>query len=98
MTTRKIGTASAPLPAGAGDAALLSAINDILVPAADWFQPDLVLVSAGFDAHQFDLALNATFAGFGALTGVVQGIADRHCEGRLAFVLEEGYHLEALAG
>ncbi len=87
-----------PLPAGAGDAALISAFNDILVPAADWFQPDLVLVSAGFDAHQFDLALNATFAGFGALTGVVQGIADRHCEGRLTFVLEGGYHLEALAG
>ena len=87
-----------PLPAGAGDAALLNAFNEILVPAADWFQPDLVLVSAGFDAHHLDLALNATFEGFGALTGVVQGIADRHCDGRLAFVLEGGYHLEALAG
>lgn len=86
-----------PLPGGSGDAALLHAFTDILVPAADWFQPDLVLVSAGFDPHRLDLSMNATYAGFGALTGIVRDIAERHCEGRLAFVLEGGYHLDSLA-
>lgn len=90
-------TINVPLPGGAGDLALLMAFREILVPAADWFRPDLVLVSAGFDPHRLDLALNASYAGFQALTGVVQGIAERHCDGRLALVLEGGYHTESLS-
>ncbi len=89
-------TVNVPLPEAAGDKALLQAFREILVPAADWFQPDLVLVSAGFDAHRFDQALNVTYQGFAALTGIVQDIADRHCQGRLALILEGGYHLESL--
>lgn len=91
-------TVNVPLPGGAGDVAMLKAFREILVPAADFFRPDLVLVSAGFDPHRLDLALNMSFDGFGALAGVVQSIADRHCDGRLALVLEGGYHLESLAG
>ena len=90
-------TINVPLPGGAGDAAMLKAFRDILVPAADFFRPDLVLVSAGFDPHRFDLALNVSYEGFAAMTGIVQGIADRHCSGRLAVVLEGGYQLEALS-
>jgi len=90
-------TVNVPLPEGAGDKAMLKAFRDILVPAADWFQPDLVLVSAGFDAHRFDQSLNVTYQGFAALTGIVQDIADRHCEGRLALILEGGYHLDSLS-
>ena len=90
-------TVNVPLPEDAGDIAFEKAFRDILVPAADWFEPDLVLVSAGFDPHRFDLALNLTYDGFAALTGIVQGIADKHCQGRLAFVLEGGYNLESLA-
>lgn len=90
-------TVNVPLPPGSGDTAMLKAFREILVPAADWFRPDLVLVSAGFDAHRLDLALNMTYEGFGALTGVVRDIAERHCGGRLAFVLEGGYHTESLA-
>lgn len=90
-------TINVPLPADAGDLALEKAFNDILVPAADWFKPDLVLVSAGFDPHRFDLALNVTYDGFAALTGIMQDIAEMHCQGRLAFVLEGGYHLESLS-
>lgn len=90
-------TVNVPLPAGAGDVAMVNAFREILVPAADWFRPDLVLVSAGFDAHRLDLALNMSYAGFGALTAIVQEIAARHCDGRLAFVLEGGYHTESLA-
>jgi len=85
------------LPEGSGDLALLEAFETILVPAAQWFKPDLILVSAGFDPHRLDLAMNVSYDGFSALTGVVQSLADRLCEGRLAFVLEGGYHLESLA-
>ncbi len=90
-------TVNVPLPGGAVDLALLKAFREILVPAADWFRPDLVLVSAGFDPHRLDSSLNASAAGFAALTGVVQEIADAHCAGRLALVLEGGYNTESLA-
>lgn len=90
-------TINVPLPEGTGDIAMLKAFREILVPAADWFGPDLVLVSAGFDPHRLDLALNLSYDGFAAITEVVQELVDRHCPGRLAFVLEGGYHLDSLA-
>lgn len=90
-------TINVPLPGGTGDPAMVKAFREILVPAADSFRPDLVLVSAGFDAHRLDLTLNLSYDGFGALTGIVQDIADRHCDGRLAMVLEGGYHQHSLA-
>lgn len=86
-----------PMAGGAGDAAYLKALREILVPAADHFKPDLILVSAGFDAHSFDLALNVTYEGFASMTGVVQQIADKHCNGRLAMILEGGYNTESLS-
>lgn len=89
-------TVNVPIPAGSGDAALMRALTDVLVPAADYFQPHLILVSAGFDPHHLDLALNASAEGFGAMTGLIRDIADKHCGGRLAFVLEGGYNLESL--
>ncbi|MGJ3258044.1 MAG: histone deacetylase family protein [Rhodospirillales bacterium] len=90
-------TINIPLAGGTGDLLILKALQEIVVPAADWFQPELVLVSAGFDAHRLDLALNASYEGFSAFTGVLQGIADKHCGGRLAMVLEGGYHTESLS-
>ncbi len=90
-------TINVPMPAGAGDRAYLSAFEDILIPAADWFQPDLILVSAGFDPHPFDLALNVSYEGFAAMTSMLQTLAQRHCDGRLVFVLEGGYHLLSLS-
>lgn len=86
-----------PLPEGSGGVAMLEAYREILTPAADWFEPDLILVSAGFDAHRLDGVLNLGFDGFSAMTGVLQQLADRHCQGRLAFVLEGGYNLVALS-
>jgi acetoin utilization deacetylase AcuC-like enzyme len=76
---------------------MLRALNEIVVPAADWFKPDLVLVSAGFDAHRLDLAMNVSYAGFAAFTDIMQKIAGAHCEGRIAMVLEGGYHTESLS-
>lgn len=90
-------TVNVPIPGGAGDIAYLKAMEEILAPAAEWFKPDLILVSAGFDAHWYDLALNVSYEGFGAMTGIVQSLARKHCNGRLAFVLEGGYTTESLA-
>lgn len=90
-------TVNVPLPEDAGDIALEKAFREILIPAADYFKPDLVLVSAGFDPHRNDMALNVSYDGFAALTGIVQGIADKHCNGRLALVLEGGYNLTSLS-
>ena len=90
-------TVNVPLPEGSGDLALLAAFERILMPAARWFRPDLILVSAGFDPHRLDLALNVSYDGFGAVTGLVRDLADELCEGRLALVLEGGYHLESLS-
>lgn len=90
-------TVNVPLPAGAGDTAYIKAFREILVPAAEWFQPDLILVSAGFDPHWNDLALSVSYEGFGAMTGIVQDLARRHCDGRLVFVLEGGYNLTSLS-
>ncbi|NBC23751.1 MAG: histone deacetylase [Gammaproteobacteria bacterium] len=90
-------TVNVPLPEGSGDLALLTAFREILIPAARWFEPDLILVSAGYDPHRLDLALNVGYDGFAAITEVVRDLADELCDGRLALVLEGGYHLESLA-
>jgi len=90
-------TINVPLPEDAGDIAFEKAFREILVPAADYFEPDLVLVSAGFDPHRNDMAMNLTYDGFAMLTSIVQGIADKHCEGKLAFMLEGGYSLSSLS-
>jgi acetoin utilization deacetylase AcuC-like enzyme len=86
-----------PLPESSGDVAYEKAFREILVPAADYFKPDLVLVSAGFDPHRNDMAMNLTYDGFKVITRIVQEIADQHCDGRLALVLEGGYNLNSLA-
>ena len=91
-------TLNVPLPEGAGGTEALAAFRDRLVPAADAFKPDLVLVSAGFDSDADDplggLMLSA--ADFAALTDVVAGIARDHCGGRLVSVLEGGYDRDVL--
>lgn len=88
-----------PLPAGCGDEAYLDAIRSTLVPLADRFAPDLVMISAGFDAHRLDPlgGMRVTEEGFAAMTREVCAIAERHAHGRVIGVLEGGYHLEALA-
>lgn len=90
-------TVNVPLPAGTGDSVYMKAMREIVVPATDYFKPELILVSAGFDAHSYDLALNVTYEGFAAMTGIVQQLADRYCKGRSVFILEGGYNLESLA-
>ena len=92
-------TVNVPLPAGAGDGALYEAFDTILAPAARKFDPDLVVVSAGFDAHALDPVggMQATTDGFAALTAFCDRLAGDLADGRLALILEGGYHLDALA-
>jgi len=88
-----------PFPAGAGRAEVVAAFRDRLVPAADAFKPELVLVSAGFDSREGDPlgGFRLTDADFAELTEIVLDIAARHCGGRLVSTLEGGYALEGLA-
>jgi acetoin utilization deacetylase AcuC-like enzyme len=92
-------TLNIPYPPGTGDEQILRAYREVVLPVADRFRPELVLVSAGFDAHHLDpLADGAMSAGgFGELMRLLLGIADAHCGGRLVAALEGGYHSEALA-
>ena len=93
-------TINLPLPAGAGDEAMRVMLAEVIGPAAARFRPNLVLVSAGFDAHWLDplAGLQFTLTGYAHLTRTLLTIAAEHCKGRMVFVLEGGYHLAALAG
>ena len=87
-----------PLPAGAGDAAARRAFEEVVAPAVERFEPELLLVSAGFDAHWSDplASLQYQSSTFHALGAGVADLARRACEGRAVFLLEGGYHLGAL--
>jgi acetoin utilization deacetylase AcuC-like enzyme len=92
-------TINVPLLAGSGDAEMIAAFRDKLVPAADRFKPELVLISAGFDAHKDDplAGLGVTAEGYASLTRIVMEIARHHAGGRVISVLEGGYRLKALS-
>ena len=92
-------TINVPLPHGAGDAALLEAFEQEFAPAVASFRPELLIVSAGYDAHARDplAGLTASTRGFSRLTHLLLDWADAHCGGRLVTVLEGGYDLEGLS-
>lgn len=92
-------TLNVPLPAGAGDGPFLDALRDELVPAAEAFRPDFVLISAGFDAHRADPLANleVTTEAFAEATRIVRRLADNVADGKLVSVTEGGYDLFALA-
>ena len=87
-----------PLPSDATDGDLLAMHRRITLPVLAAFAPDLVLISAGFDAHVDDetSGLQISARGFGALAALLFEIAERVCDGRAALVLEGGYHLDGL--
>jgi acetoin utilization deacetylase AcuC-like enzyme len=90
---------NAPLPPGAGSAEFRAAMSEIVLPALDRFRPELLLISAGFDAHHADPLANLELetADFAWATAMLRGVADRHCQGRVVSTLEGGYDLDALA-
>lgn len=91
-------TVNLPLEAGAGDADLDEVFRTVAVPVLDRFAPDLVLVSAGVDAYEDDPlgGFRVTPAGFAHLTGLIDGVAQRHAAGRTVYLTEGGYSLEGL--
>ena len=86
------------LKAGAGSAAFREAMSERVLPAVDRFKPELILISAGFDAHRGDPlgALNLEEEDFVWITRELMILADHHCQGRIVSALEGGYDLEAL--
>jgi len=91
-------TINVPFKAGADNAMYVKALRSILLPVARQFQPDMILLSAGFDIHQQDPLGNmkVTASGFAALTRILLDIADACCGGRCLAVLEGGYHVAGL--
>jgi acetoin utilization deacetylase AcuC-like enzyme len=84
---------------GSGSDIFRDAFESALLPRLDDFRPDLIVISAGFDAHARDpLAnINLTEADFGWATKKLMELADRHAGGRVVSLLEGGYDLEGLA-
>jgi acetoin utilization deacetylase AcuC-like enzyme len=91
-------TINVPMDAGAGDEEYHAIFVNVLLPAAEAFKPEFVIVSAGFDAHRDDplASMGVTETGYSDLTDLVAGIAKRHAQGRLLSALEGGYNLTAL--
>ena len=92
-------TINVPFPRGCGDAEYLAAYREICAPAVRRFRPDLILVSAGFDAHfadQLAQELVSTRAYYEIASGLKQ-LADELCGGRIVYALEGGYDLTAIS-
>lgn len=91
-------TVNVPLPAGCGDAEYARVFQEIVIPIADKYDPDWILVSAGFDPHRRDPlgGMVVTEAGFAAMAADLLALGEKHSGGRVAFLLEGGYDLTAL--
>jgi len=87
-----------PLPAGTGGEKIRSVVDEIWLPRLEQFSPQLILVSAGFDAHREDDLgqMSLVEADYAFMTGRLMDLASRHCKGRLVSSLEGGYNLSAL--
>jgi acetoin utilization deacetylase AcuC-like enzyme len=92
-------TINIPFPGGCDDADYRAAFADVVLPAADAFAPELVLVSAGFDAHRRDPLANMLVSeeGYADMAAGLRAVAERHAKGRIVLTLEGGYDLTALA-
>jgi acetoin utilization deacetylase AcuC-like enzyme len=91
-------TLNIPLAVGATDSEIEGKYASEVIPALRAFKPGLVMVSAGFDAHEMDPLgqLRMTTAGFSRLSKMLRDAADELCDGRIVFVTEGGYDLKAL--
>jgi len=92
-------TVNVPLPPWCGDKEYLRVFEEILIPVASRFQPQFIMVSAGYDAHWGDQIslMQVSVTGFAEMVRILKMLADKLCEGRLVFTLEGGYLYEALA-
>jgi acetoin utilization deacetylase AcuC-like enzyme len=90
---------NAPLPPGSTGPVFRAAWDATILPALDRFAPQLLIISAGFDAHKADplAQLRLEAADFGWITSRLMAVAATHCQGRIVSLLEGGYDLDALA-
>jgi acetoin utilization deacetylase AcuC-like enzyme len=88
-----------PLPAGTGGEKVRAVVDEVWMPRLDRFRPQLVLISAGFDAHREDDLgqMSLVEADYAHITRRLMELAARHCGGRVVSSLEGGYNLSALA-
>jgi acetoin utilization deacetylase AcuC-like enzyme len=93
-------TINVPLSGGQGDEEYRDIFQKVLVPAAERFQPEFIVISAGFDAHRDDplASMALTEQGYADMTTIVSTIAKKFAGGRIVSCLEGGYFLKALAG
>jgi acetoin utilization deacetylase AcuC-like enzyme len=91
-------TVNLPMPAGCGDAEYLELFHTVVEPICRQFEPEFVLISAGFDAHARDPlgGMTVTAEGFGLMARLLLRVAREHAQGRCAAILEGGYDLEGL--
>ena len=92
-------TVNVPLEVGATDEDFRLVFAEVVLPVLRQFQPDLLLISAGFDAHERDPlgGMRLTTGAFAAMTNDLRAVADECCGGKLVAVTEGGYDLRALA-
>jgi acetoin utilization deacetylase AcuC-like enzyme len=91
-------TINVPMGAGCGDETFLEVTERVLTPALRRYDPELILVSLGFDAHWVDplAQMRLSLAGYGEILERIAGLAAELCDGRLIFILEGGYDLRVL--
>jgi len=91
-------TVNVPLAAGAGDAEYVAVFHALVSPIIESYRPELILVSAGFDAHESDPlgGMNVTENGYEQMIQILMSLAEEFCDGRLVLTLEGGYNLAAL--
>ena len=92
-------TLNVPLNAGSDDSVYLTALEDLVLPAVESFEPDALILSAGFDAHERDPlgGMKVTTEGYAAMTRLFRDVAEKTCDGKIISLLEGGYDLEGLA-
>ncbi len=91
-------TKNSPVLPGRGDDDYMRLITGELVPAFKEFKPEVILISAGFDAHENDLmsGTNLTTDGYNSISEVILRLVDKYAQGRVVSVLEGGYNLDVL--
>ena len=92
-------TVNVPLRSGAGDSDYVYVLEELVIPLAKSFRPELIAISTGFDSHKDDFisGLHLTDQGYGFLTEMMLGLAEEVCGGKLVVELEGGYNLEAIS-
>ncbi len=87
------------LPCGTDDQKMINVYKNILLPAAEKFEPDMILISAGFDSREDDLlgCFDVTDAAYITMTKMLMQIAEQYCDGRIVSLLEGGYYLQGIA-